>query len=504
MVKNFIFLYISSIFLIHTKTKLIDVKAQFDSNSNILVYNGKIYTIVNNSDIPENDHKVISFNSEHEESDSFFDSFWFNFIGFTILACFAGAMSGLTVGYLSIDMLILEIKMNSGTEQEKKYAKKIKKIINDHHWILVTLLLCNAFACEAMPILLDKLVSDIMAIVVSVTVLLFVGEIVPQALCTGPNQMKIAAFLAPFTYSLMIITYPLSFPIAKFMDLVVGKHPKTRFCNSDLKSVIELHLKEYKVDINNQQIGYFTGFLDVVNTKVKELMTPIDKAFKLDYNYNISQNNLKEILDKDYNRIPIYENDPNQLIGVLLLKDLIGKDLSHPIALNKLDIDILDATKVSEETFFLDLLEQFLEGKSKIAFVYREISKDEKLLPDDRSTIIDDKISTQDQKNEEKIDVKEPLAINDSENDEKIEIDEPLLPNNENDEKKDEIINENKKIKKEVKEEKIIIKEEDKLDNKYNEIIGIITLEDLLESLLKIHFKDEHELIRKAVRKLTI
>ena len=46
-----------------------------------------------------------------------------------------------------------------------------------------------------MPILLDKLVNEMMAKVISETVLLFVGEIIPQALCTGPNQMKIAAFL---------------------------------------------------------------------------------------------------------------------------------------------------------------------------------------------------------------------------------------------------------------------------------------------------------------------
>ena len=62
---------------------------------------------------------------------------------------------------------------------KKKYIpKKIKKVINDHHWILVTLLLCNAFASEAIPILLDNFVNDMMAIVISVTVLLFVGEIV--------------------------------------------------------------------------------------------------------------------------------------------------------------------------------------------------------------------------------------------------------------------------------------------------------------------------------------
>ena len=44
-------------------------------------------------------------------------------------------MSGLTLDYFSIDMLIFEIKLNSGTEQEKKYANKIKIVINDHHWI---------------------------------------------------------------------------------------------------------------------------------------------------------------------------------------------------------------------------------------------------------------------------------------------------------------------------------------------------------------------------------
>ena len=96
-------------------------------------------------------------------------------------------MSSLPVGYLSIDMLILEIKMQNGTEQEKIYAKKIKKVINDHHWILLNLLLYNDFACEAMLILQDKLVNYMISIIFSVTVLLFVGEIVPQALCKSQN-----------------------------------------------------------------------------------------------------------------------------------------------------------------------------------------------------------------------------------------------------------------------------------------------------------------------------
>lgn len=39
-----------------------------------------------------------------------------------VLVCFAGLMSGLTVGYLSIDKLDLEIKSAIGTPEEKRYV----------------------------------------------------------------------------------------------------------------------------------------------------------------------------------------------------------------------------------------------------------------------------------------------------------------------------------------------------------------------------------------------
>ena len=465
---------------------LIDVQAKYDPITNTLIYNGNTY-IISEINILEKEYKTEikapkSFKKEEELGDSFFDGFWFNFIGFTVLACFAGAMSGLTVGYLSIDMLILEIKLNNGTEQEKIYANKIKKIIEDHHWILVTLLLCNAFACEAMPLLLDKLVNEMMAIVVSVTVLLFVGEIVPQALCTGPNQMKIAAFLAPFTYSLMIITYPLSFPIAKFMDCVVGLHGKTRFCNSDLKSVIELHVKEFKGNLTPQQMGYFTGFLDIMNKKVGELMLPVEKAFKIDYKYKIDKINLDRLVETGYSRIPIYQGDSNNLIGILRMKDLVGVDTLLQKSLNELDINISSAIHVSESTFILDLFEKFKSGKSKMAFIHKD-EIDEKLLPDNEI----------EEEKEEK--VKENNII---------EVKEPLLDDkNEEDKKEDK----NEYKKEEKKEEKKIDTQKAEKNIKMSPIVGIITLEDLIETWLQIHILDEEnyeENIRKARRKITI
>ena len=505
-----LFLLISISFI--TCNSLTKVEAQYDPITNSLHYNGNIYKnsemnkLIEEETEEANNPIIILKHQSEEKRDSFFDGFWFNFIGFTILACFAGAMSGLTVGYLSIDMLILEIKLLSGTQQEKIYAKKIKKVINDHHWILVTLLLCNAFACEAMPILLDKLVNDVMAIVISVTVLLFVGEIVPQALCTGPNQMKIAAFLAPFTYALMIITYPLSFPIAKFMDCVIGVHGKTRFCNSDLKSVIELHVKEFKGNLTPQQMGYFTGFLDIMNKKIRDLMVPIDKAFKLSHDFKINKVNLDSIIESGYSRIPIFEGDPNNFIGILRLKDLVGIDLSHPHSLNELKIQLSDPIHVTENTFFLDLFEKFKGGKSRMAFVHKK-DIDERLLPNDE--IEDEKKDNKNEniKNDDKKDAEEPLLVDNIIENKEEKKDQNEEKKDNKDEKKDD---EKGGEKKEDMDEKVIENKKEDVDGIIKTpIIGIITLEDLIESWLKIHILDEEHLekddsSRRSLRKATM
>ena len=262
--------------------------------------------------------------------------------------------------------------MSNGTESEKYYAEKIYRLVANHHWLLVTLLLCNSFACEAMPIFLSKLVNEMMAVILSVTVLLFVGEIIPQALCTGPNQMKIASFLAPFTYLLMWITYPISYPIAMFMDCIIGVQGKSRFCNSDLKSLIELHMREIMGKLSETQLGYFTGFLDVIDKKVKDLILPLEKVMKIDYQTKLNKATLKRLINSGYSRFPVYKKNTNNLIGILRMKQLLGKDLSKQISLEQLGVKLTSPIIVDEDTLFLDLFEKFKEGKSHMAFIYEK------------------------------------------------------------------------------------------------------------------------------------
>ena len=137
-------------------------------------------------------------------------------------------MSGLTIGYLSIDVLVLELKIVNGDETEKKNAEKVMPILAKRHWLLVTLLIMNAACMEAMPIFLNEIVPEVYAVIISVTLVLLFGEIIPQAICTGPKQVKIAASMSWFVIFLMYLTRPLSFPIAYLLDVWLGHHSKSR------------------------------------------------------------------------------------------------------------------------------------------------------------------------------------------------------------------------------------------------------------------------------------
>jgi len=94
--------------------------------------------------------------------------------------------AGLTIGLASIDRLELELQVKADPSFKLK-VKRIFKVIDQFHWMLVTLLLSNAFAMEAIPIFLDRMTSKSVALLLSITAILFFGEIIPTALCTGPN-----------------------------------------------------------------------------------------------------------------------------------------------------------------------------------------------------------------------------------------------------------------------------------------------------------------------------
>ena len=157
-------------------------------------------------------------------------NFWVNLSVVLFCTATAGLMSGLTIGLAAIDRLALEVKA-VGNAQVKKMTERIFPVIDQHHWMLVTLLLCNAGAMETLPIFLDRMVPATAAIIISVTLILIFGEVIPQAICTGSQQLTIAYWMCPVVLLLMWVTFPVSWTIAKILDIWLGEHTFQRYDN---------------------------------------------------------------------------------------------------------------------------------------------------------------------------------------------------------------------------------------------------------------------------------
>lgn len=171
----------------------------------------------------------------------------------TACVVFAGLAAGLTMGMVSIDPMEMEIIVKSEEKdiedtderrklvEDKKAAEKILPLIHDHHRLLVTLLLMNSVANEALPLFLDQLVPSWLAVVLSVSLVLVFGEILPSAVFTGSEQLSMAARFAGLVSACKFTLAPIAWPIAKALDFFLGADHKGRYNFAELRAVVGLH-----------------------------------------------------------------------------------------------------------------------------------------------------------------------------------------------------------------------------------------------------------------------
>ncbi|XP_013584347.1 putative DUF21 domain-containing protein At1g03270 isoform X1 [Brassica napus] len=313
-----------------------------------------------------------------EAEDIVFGSpWWFAVVGVAcLLVLFAGIMSGLTLGLMSLGLVELEILQQSGSSAEKKQAAAILPVVKKQHQLLVTLLLCNAAAMEALPICLDKIFHPFVAVLLSVTFVLAFGEIIPQAICSRYGLAVGANFLW-LVRILMIICYPIAYPIGKVLDAVIG-HNNTLFRRAQLKALVSIHSQEAGKggELTHEETMIISGALDLSEKTAEEAMTPIESTFSLDVTTKLDWETIGKILSKGHSRIPVYLGNPKNIIGLLLVKSLltVRAEAETPIS----SVSIRKIPRVPSDMPLYDILNEFQKGSSHMAAVVKVKDKDKK------------------------------------------------------------------------------------------------------------------------------
>ncbi|XP_021768951.1 DUF21 domain-containing protein At4g14240-like [Chenopodium quinoa] len=381
-----------------------------------------------------------------------------------MMVLFAGIMSGLTLGLMSLSLVDLEILQRSGDVSEKNQAAAILPVVQKQHQLLVTLLLCNACAMEALPLYLDKLVNQFLAIVLSVTFVLFFGEVIPQAICTRYG-LAVGANFVWLVRILLIICYPIAYPIGKVLDYLLG-HNEVLFRRAQLKALVSIHSKEAGKggDLTHDETTIISGALDLTEKTAKEAMTPIESTFSLDVHSKLDWEAMGKILARGHSRVPVYSENPKNIIGLLLVKSLltVRAETETPVSA----VSIRRIPRVPCDMPLYDILNEFQKGSSHMAAVVRTRAK-----------------SKSPTRNHEE----EPRNYNNATTEDSA-LTTPLLPKEEESSEKT-VIDIEKTWKAITMNGQAATNFPSNVED--GEVVGIITLEDVFEELLQEEIVDE-------------
>lgn len=309
--------------------------------------------------------------------------FWV-YLGISVgLVVIAGVMSGLTIGMSSLDALKLKLlQMNrDSSEKEKKQVARVTPVLDNHHLLLCTLLIINSAAMEALPIFLDALVPSYIAIILSVTVVLIFGEIIPQAVCTK-SPLAIGATFAPFVRCLMILVYPIAWPISKLLDCAVGDEESSSvlFKKSELNTLFDLYQKgDDDSGLQHDVVKMLHGAHSFQTLMVKDVnFTKANKIFTLSESETLTPKVVARIRECGHSRIPVYRKTASNVVGVLLAKKLIGRAFGEDDTVSRLSHEtdkenaLVAPYFVTPNTLLREVLNEFQEGKCHLALVTNE------------------------------------------------------------------------------------------------------------------------------------
>ena len=321
--------------------------------------------------------------------------------------CLSAFVSGSELAYFSLKETDYDKFENPDTRE------KVEKLLSNPEKLLATILisnnlvnvtiiiLCNFVLSQIMVVESDVLEFLIKSVILTFLILLF-GEIMPK-IYSSNNNIKFATFASGGLSFLNALFSPMSRVMVKstsFVNKVVTKRADA-ISMDDLSQALELS----EVESENEK-ELLEGILTFGDKTVAEIMRPrvdvVDIDIKADFDEVV-----KIVVTNGYSRMPVYEDNQDNIKGLLYAKDLLPY-------IGKSDKDF-DWTTLLRPAYFVpetrvigDLLEDFRKTKIHMAIIVDEFGCTQGIvtLEDVLEEIvgdIDDEYDTDDDKSYKKI-----------------------------------------------------------------------------------------------------
>ena len=245
--------------------------------------------------------------------------------------------------------------------------RTLATILITNNLVNVTIImLCNYFFAQVVSFGNAVWLQFLCLTVVLTFVLLLFGEIIPKIYC-GNQALRFCRFSVNVITLLRKIFYPFSSVLLKsgvLAEKVIQKEGRVLSVD-ELEQALELTDKE---DIRDEK-NMLEGIVRFSDETAKEIMTSRQDVVDLNIKASFPQV-LKCIVDNNYSRIPVYQDNSDNIRGVLYIKDLLPH-LGKPSTFRWQSL-IRPPYFVPETKKIDDLLREFQNNKVHIAIVVDE------------------------------------------------------------------------------------------------------------------------------------
>lgn len=301
-----------------------------------------------------------------------------------ILLFFSAFFSGAEIAFMSISHL----KVRHLIEQNKRNARLLDKLKSNPDKLLITVLIGNNLAnigaaSFATTVTVEFLQSvginnalgygaGIATGLMTVIILIF-GEIYPKSFCVH-HSVSVALTLAPAIKFFQFFFSPAIWVLLFINRKTTGdsywkKYPL--MTEDELITMVKLGEEEGAIKQEEKEL--INNVFELDNTEVAEVMTPRLDMFTLDGSMTIQET--LEIFKKFdnivYSRIPVYEENVDKIIGVVLRKDILFAGLQNQQQ-KKIKSIMMPALFIPENTMIDALLLRFKKQKNHLALVVDE------------------------------------------------------------------------------------------------------------------------------------
>ena len=296
------------------------------------------------------------------------------YVGIVLLNLLSALFSGLVLGLLSLDITDLEILKKCGTESERRYAAAIIPMRRHSNLLLCSLVLGNVVVNAGLQFLLDIVFPGWVGFVTTTICITIVGEILPQAVCAR-HGLAIGAKTIWLTWIVIGFTFPISYPLSLILDCVLGEEIAFVYDRERLQEYIRI-TRSYN-NLDAQEINIITGALRIKKVTIAHVMTKLRDVFMLQLNTIINYQTISLIVRRGFSRVPVYDRNRRNIVGLLMVKDLALVNPYSDVTLKSLVLFYKHPIISVDERHTLDIVfNYFREGKSHMALVREHKKKD--------------------------------------------------------------------------------------------------------------------------------